>query len=49
MDIFFIQPLISLIAGIMILIWPTILNYVVAAYLIAIGVLGLMPFLFFHP
>ena len=34
-------PLISLIAGIMILIVPRLLNFIVAIYLIAIGVIGL--------
>jgi hypothetical protein len=37
-----IQPLISLIAGLLILIMPSLLNYVVAVYLIVIGVLGLI-------
>lgn len=40
-----IQPLIALIAGILILIVPRILNYVVAAYLILIGLAGLLPIL----
>lgn len=34
-------PLIALIAGILILIVPRILNYVIALYLILIGLLGL--------
>jgi len=34
-------PAISLIAGILILIFPTILNYVIAIYLIIVGALGL--------
>lgn len=38
-----IQPLIALIAGILILIAPRILNYIVAAYLILIGIAGLLP------
>ncbi|MDA4845446.1 MULTISPECIES: DUF3096 domain-containing protein [Hoeflea] len=38
-----IQPLIALIAGILILIMPRLLNYVVAFYLILFGVLGLWP------
>lgn len=38
-----IQPLVALIAGILILIRPRLLNYVVAIYLIVIGVLGLWP------
>ncbi|MGO4332593.1 DUF3096 domain-containing protein [Cupriavidus sp. 2TAF22] len=34
-------PLISLIAGILILVIPRLLNYIVAIYLIVIGLLGL--------
>lgn len=37
-------PVISLIAGIMILIFPPILNYIVAVYLIIIGILGIVNF-----
>jgi hypothetical protein len=37
------EPVVALIAGILILIMPRILNYVVAIYLILIGVLGLLP------
>ena len=40
-----LHPLIALIAGILILIMPRLLNYVVAIYLILIGVLGLFPHL----
>jgi hypothetical protein len=36
-----IQPLIALVAGVLILLVPRLLNYVVAVYLIAIGLLGL--------
>jgi hypothetical protein len=36
-----IGPLVALIAGILILIVPRLLNYIVAIYLILIGVLGL--------
>lgn len=36
-----IGPLIALIAGILILIVPRMLNYIVALYLIVIGILGL--------
>jgi DUF3096 family protein len=36
-----IGPLVALIAGILILIMPRLLNYIVAIYLIIIGVLGL--------
>ncbi|MCA1946144.1 MAG: DUF3096 domain-containing protein [Desulfovibrio sp.] len=37
-----LQPLLALIAGIVILIHPKILNFVVAIYLIIIGALGLL-------
>ncbi|WEZ84694.1 DUF3096 domain-containing protein [Rhizobium sp. 32-5/1] len=38
-----IQPLVALIAGILILVMPRLLNYVIAIYLIFIGVTGLWP------
>lgn len=36
-----LQPIVSLIAGILILIVPQLLNYIVAIFLIVSGVLGL--------
>lgn len=36
-----IQPLVALIAGVLILMVPRLLNYIVAIYLIVIGILGL--------
>jgi hypothetical protein len=36
-----IGPVVALIAGILILIMPRLLNYIVAIYLIVIGILGL--------
>jgi hypothetical protein len=36
-----LQPLVALIAGILILMIPRLLNYIVAIYLIVIGILGL--------
>ncbi len=36
-----LAPLISLIAGILILIVPRLLNFIVAVYLIAIGLIGI--------
>jgi hypothetical protein len=36
-----IGPLVSLVAGILILVVPRLLNYIVAIYLIIIGLLGL--------
>ena len=38
-----LSPLLALIAGILILIIPRLLNYIVAIYLIVIGLLGLFP------
>lgn len=35
------EPLVALIAGILILLMPRLLNYVIAIYLIIIGILGL--------
>ena len=36
-----ITPLVALIAGILILIVPRLLNYIVALYLILVGIMGL--------
>jgi hypothetical protein len=36
-----LTPLISLVAGILILVMPKLLNYIVAVYLIVIGLIGL--------
>jgi Protein of unknown function (DUF3096) len=36
-----IGPLVSLIAGILILVMPRLLNYIVAIYLIVMGLIGL--------
>ncbi len=41
MDIVTIQPWVALIFGILILIVPQILNYLIAAYLILIGLAGI--------
>jgi hypothetical protein len=37
-----LQPVVALVAGILILVRPALLNYIVALYLIVIGVLGLL-------
>ena len=37
----YVNPVIALIAGILILVQPKLLNYIIAIYLIVIGVLGL--------
>jgi len=45
-EMFIAMPsLISLLAGIAILIWPQLLNYIVAFYLILFGLMGLLPLL----
>jgi hypothetical protein len=36
-----ISPLVALIAGILILVVPRLLNYIVALYLILVGIMGL--------
>jgi hypothetical protein len=42
-DTVLLNPLLALIAGILILLMPRLLNFVVAIYLIVIGILGLLP------
>jgi Protein of unknown function (DUF3096) len=37
-----LTPVIALIAGILILVMPRLLNFIVAIYLIAVGVIGLL-------
>jgi len=36
-----LQPIVALIAGILILVMPRLLNFIVAIYLIVIGLIGL--------
>jgi hypothetical protein len=43
-----IGPLMALIAGILILVVPRLLNYIVAIYLIVIGLMGLLGAGGFH-
>jgi hypothetical protein len=43
LNILLIQPIVALIAGILILLRPRLLNYVVAIYLIVVGITGLWP------
>jgi hypothetical protein len=43
-----IAPIVSLIAGILILVAPRLLNYIVAIYLIVIGLVGLFGGSGFH-
>lgn len=43
-----LAPIVSLLAGILILVVPRLLNYIVAIYLIVIGLLGLFGAGNFH-
>jgi hypothetical protein len=45
-NIILLQPLVALLFGILILILPRLLNYLIAIYLILIGLTGLFPHLF---
>jgi Protein of unknown function (DUF3096) len=45
-DVVALQPLVTLLFGILILILPRLLNYLIAIYLILIGLVGLFPHLF---
>jgi hypothetical protein len=46
LDVIMIQPLVALLFGVLILILPRLLNYLIAVYLIFIGLVGLFPHLF---
>jgi len=39
-----IAPLLALVAGIIIIVVPRLLNYIVAIYLIVIGILGILGY-----
>ena len=41
MSLMVVSPLVALLSGIAILIWPRLLNYIVAFYLVLFGALGL--------
>lgn len=44
-NLYLVQPLVALIGGILILLMPRLLNYIVAIYLIIVGIAGLWPHL----
>jgi hypothetical protein len=46
LDMAIITPLVALIFGLLILFVPRLLNFLVAIYLIFVGVIGLWPHLF---
>lgn len=49
MTVVLVQPVLALIAGVLILLMPRLLNYVVAAYLILIGLSGILAHLGYVP
>ena len=40
-----IISIVTLVAGIIVLVWPKFLNYIVAIYLIVIGILGIIDYI----
>lgn len=46
MNIILLQPVVALVIGILILLVPRLLNYLIAIYLIFVGLSGLFPHLF---
>lgn len=42
MEMILVQPIVALAAGVLILIMPRLLNFIVAIYLIIVGITGLM-------
>jgi len=42
MNLGLVISIVTLVAGIVVLMWPKILNYIVAIYLIAVGILGII-------
>ena len=45
MDFGLIISIVTLVAGIIILMWPRFLNYIVAFYLIVVGILGIIDYI----
>lgn len=43
LDVIMLQPIVALLVGILILIVPRLLNVLIAAYLIFVGLVGLFP------
>ena len=43
-----LQAVLALVAGVLVLLVPRVLNYAVAVYLLAIGILGLLHFWYGH-
>ena len=45
MDLGLVIAIVTLVAGIIVLMWPKILNYIVAFYLIITGILGIINYI----
>ncbi|MFC1865273.1 DUF3096 domain-containing protein [Chloroflexota bacterium] len=45
MELGLVIAIVTLVAGIIVLIWPKILNYIVAFYLIITGILGIINYI----
>jgi hypothetical protein len=43
-DLDIVGPILAILAGILILVVPRLLNYIVAIYLIVVGIIGLLPY-----
>jgi len=43
---FLVEPVVALVCGLLILVQPRLLNFVIAIYLIIVGVVGLAPHIF---
>jgi len=42
MNLGLVISIVTLVAGIVVLMWPKILNYIVVAYLIVVGIIGII-------
>jgi drug/metabolite transporter (DMT)-like permease len=45
MSVIYVQPILAVLIGVLILAMPHLLNYLVATFLIVFGVLGMLPLL----
>ena len=45
MELGLVIAIVTLVAGIIVLIWPKILNYIIAFYLIIAGILGIINYI----
>ena len=45
MELGLIISIVTLVAGLIVLIWPKFLNYIVGLYLIVVGILGIIDYI----